>query len=291
MTDIDVLVAIRRHLPTLTKVERRIADKVLADATAASSLTISQLAQECDTSTASVIRLCRVLGFSGYKEFRLALAASSSREETARQLFRVDDAEIALDDEAADVVAKVAYQESRAIEDTANNLDLEALDAVVAAIRRAPRIDIYGAGSSGLTAQDLHLKLQRIGYPGLCWSDAHLALTSVAITTPDSVAIGISHTGATLETNQLLSLARDRGATTVAITNHPNSALGTLADHVLATSVQESRLRTGAMSSRLAQMAIIDFIIVRLRQDSFEVSGELLETTFRAIQGHRLGSH
>ncbi|MRG60000.1 SIS domain-containing protein [Agromyces sp. CFH 90414] len=285
----DVFVALRQRLPSLSKAERRIAEAIIEHPSLVVTSTITQLAEACDTSPASVARMCRAAGFAGYKEFRIAVAAANSREAAQRELFRVDDAEISPADSALDVVTKVAYQEARAIEETARGIDLVALDAVVDAIRSAPRIDIFGAGSSGLTAQDLQLKLHRIGIPGFCWSDAHLALTSVAITTPGSVAIGISHSGQTLETDQLLALARDRGAVTVAITNHPDSPVGRIADHVLTTSARESGIRTGAMSSRLAQMAIVDFILVRLVQQGFADAGDLLLRTYAAVQDHRIG--
>lgn len=285
----DVFITLRQRLPTLSKAERRVAEAVIEHPSLVVESTITQLAAACDTSPASVARMCRAAGFGGYKEFRITVAAANSREEAARELFKVADAEISPTDSIADLVAKVAYQEARAIEETAREIDVDALDAVVSAIRAAPRIDIFGAGSSGLTAQDLQLKLHRIGIPGFCWSDAHLALTSAAITTPGSVAIGISHTGATLETNQLIELAHDRGAVTVAITNHPDSPLGIAADHVLTTSARESGFRTGAMSSRLAQMAIVDFLVVRLVQQDFAGASESLHSTYQAVQKHRIG--
>ncbi|GAA1221221.1 MurR/RpiR family transcriptional regulator [Rhodoglobus aureus] len=285
----DALVTLEQRLPSLSKAERRVAESVLARPALVAESTITHLAELCETSPASVARMCRAAGFAGYKEFRIAVAAAHSREQTTREFFRVDDAEISLNDSIADLVSKVAYQETRAIEETARGINLDALDQVACAIAAAPRIDIFGAGSSGLTAQDLQLKLHRIGIPGFCWSDAHLALTSAALSTPGSVAIGISHTGATLEANQLVELARSRGATTVAITNHPNSPLAAKADHVLTTSARESGFRTGAMSSRLAQMAIVDFLIVLLVQRDFSGTSRHLRRTYDAIQGHRIG--
>ncbi|QTV80004.1 MurR/RpiR family transcriptional regulator [Microbacterium sp. NIBRBAC000506063] len=284
----DVFVALRQRMPSLSKSELRIAEFVLEHPSIVVESTITRLAELAQTSPASVARFCRNVGFGGYKEFRIAIAAANSREEAARELFRVDDAEIDAGDSALDLVTKVAYQEARAIEETARGLDLDALDAVVAAVREAPRIDVFGAGASGLTAQDLQLKLHRIGIPCFCWADAHLALTSFALTDVKSVAIGISHTGQTLETNQMLRLARERGATTVAITNFPDSPLASVADRLLVTSVRESRYRTGAMSSRLAQMAIIDFLVVRLLQGRIDSVGELLRRTYDAVQAHRL---
>lgn len=284
----DVFVSLRQRMPSLSKAEFHIAELVLDRPAVVVESTITRLAELAETSPASVARFCRAVGYAGYKEFRIAIAAANSREQAARELFRVDDAEIDANDSALDVVTKVAYQEARAIEETARSIDLDALDAVVAAIRTAPRIDVFGAGSSGLTAQDLQLKLHRIGVPSFCWTDAHLALTSFALTGPGSIAIGVSHSGQTLETHQMLTLARGRGATTVAITNYPDSPLAAVADQLLVTSARESRYRTGAMSSRLAQMAIVDFLVVRLLQGEIDRAGELLRLTYDAVQAHRL---
>ncbi|NLP83240.1 MurR/RpiR family transcriptional regulator [Microbacterium sp. CFH 90308] len=284
----DVFVSLRQRMPSLSKAENRIAQMVIDRPSIVVESTITRLAELADTSPTSVARFCRAVGFGGYKEFRIAIAAAHSREQAARELFRVDDAEIDAGDSALDVVTKVAYQEARAIEETARSLDLDALDAVVGAISTANRIEVFGAASSGLTAQDLHLKLHRIGVSSFCWSDAHLALTSAALTGPGDLAIAVSHSGQTLEANQILRLARDRGATTVAITNYPDSPLSELADHLLVTSARESRYRTGAMSSRLAQMAIVDFLVVRLLQGQIDRVGDLLRRTYDAVQGHRL---
>ena len=286
----DVFGSLRQKLPSLSNSERRIADTVLANPAVVVDCTINELAALCDTSQASVARFCRAVGFAGYKAFRIEIAAASSREQATRDHFRVADADIGPEDSALDVVTKVAYQEARAIEETARQLDLSALDTVVAAIRDAPRIDIFGAGSSGLTAQDLHQKLHRIGLTSYCWVDTHLALTSVAVGRPGCVAIGISHSGRTRESHQVLEVARASGATTVAVTNFPDSPIATVADLVLTTSARESRFRSGAMASRIAQMALVDFLVVRLLQGSLDTANESLRRTYDAVQSNRIES-
>jgi len=284
----DVLLALRQRIPTLSKAERRIAERILENPSIVIEGTIKELAVYCGSSQASVARLCQSVGFSGYRDFRMALASAVSREQADRDHFQVADADIDPVDSALDVVTKVAYQEARAIEETARALDLVALDRVVDAIRAAPRIDIFGVASSGLTGQDLHQKLHRIGFTSYCWTDTHLALTSVALSRPGCVAIGISHSGLSVETYHSLEVAKAAGATTVAITNFPESPLGTLADLVLATSARETRYRSGAMASRIAQMALVDFLVVRLLQGNYEAADESLRLTYDAVQAHRL---
>jgi len=284
----NALVAVRQLLPQLSGSSRRIAATIVEDPSIVVRSTITELAEACGTSTTSVARFCTRVGFDGYKGLRLAIASAHSRDEAARDLFRIDDAEIDLDDDAAEVVAKVAFQEARAVEETARHLDVAALDAAVAALRGAGRIVLYGAGSSGLTALDLHLKLTRVALPATHWSDAHLALTATALVGAGDVVLGVSHSGSTRETTELLHLARERGATTIAITNAPASAVAREADHVLATSAREPRYRTGAMSSRLAQLTIVDVLTVRLLQGDFDRASELLRRTYEAVDGHRV---
>lgn len=279
--------AIERSMPSLTASQRRIAEQVLADPTVVATSTIIQLAERTGTSQASVARFCRSAGFDGYTDFRIAAASACSREQAARERFKIADAEISTSDPIAQMVTKVAYQEIRAVEATLAELDLGALQMTATAIGAADRIDIFGIGSSGLTALDLQQKLHRTGFCSFCFTDQHLTLASVALSGPGNVAIGISHSGQTVETEQFLDLARTVGATTVAITNAPSSRVGSLADAVLATNAVEPRLRSGAMTSRLAQLAIVDVLLVRLVQMDFDRIEGTLRLTRQSVLGHR----
>lgn len=284
----DTLTRVSQNRPGLRPSEQRIADYVLATPAEANELTIGALSERTGVSVASVARFCNALGYSGYSEFRRELAATLSRRESERDKFGVSDADIAPEDAAHDVIAKIAFQEATAIQETAESLDTATLDAVVDAIVAAPRIDIYGSASSGLAAQDLQQKLHRIALTSFHWQDQHLALTSAAVLPAGSVAIGFSHSGLTLETSQALTLARKAGAVTVAVTNYPESPLGRQADLVLTTITRETRYRSGSMSSRMAQLAIVDFIFVRVAQRSYDTVFESLKATYGAVQAHRL---
>ncbi|MDN4613712.1 MurR/RpiR family transcriptional regulator [Leifsonia sp. F6_8S_P_1B] len=283
----DVLGAVRQAVPKLSTTEARIAEVILANPERVVELTISELSAICGASEATIARFCQGIGYTGYRQFRLAVAAATSREEAERERFALTQSEIDPGDDAREVVAKIAYQEATAIESTAKSLDVEELDRVVAAIVAAPRIDVYGSGSSGLTAQDLQQKLSRIGLTAFCSPDSHLALASAALQRPGNVAIGISHSGETIETTHALSVAHAAGATTVAITNFPASTLTEVSDHVLTTQARESRFRSGAMVSRIAQLALVDFLFVRVAQQLSDRVTEALRLTYEAVSAQR----
>ena len=105
------------------------------------------------------------------------------------------------------------------MEETAAQLDIEILHRVVDAIASAGRVDVYGVGASAFVAADLQQKLHRIGRVSFAWNDTHIMLTSAAVLGPGDVAVGISHTGATTDTVESLRVAREHGATTVALQN------------------------------------------------------------------------
>jgi DNA-binding MurR/RpiR family transcriptional regulator len=278
-------VRIRALLPSLAPAERRVAERVLADPTAVAASTISALARAGATSETTVLRFCRAVGFAGFPALRLALATERGRSEAdnGREL----GGDIVADDDLDDVVAKIAFADARAVEETAEQLDLDALHAVIEAIVAARRVDIYGVGASGFVALDLQQKLHRIGRIAFAWTDPHIALTSSALLTRGDVAVAISHSGTTRDTLDALALAHRNGATTIAVTNFPRSPLAGLADHVLTTAARETTFRSGATASRLAQLTVVDCVFVGVAQRTYRTSQRALRLTHDAVLDRR----
>ncbi len=280
----DILVVIRALLPSLARVEQRVAQQVLADPFGTAMQSISELATVCDTSATTVVRFCRAIGLRGYPELRIALAsaAAQSRSSAAGPVH-----DIILDDDPAAIVRKIAHADAMAVTDTAKHLDIDILIRIVGELAVARRIDIYGVGASGYVALDLQQKLQRIGKPAFAWPDPHMAITSAALLGPADVAVALSHTGTTADTIDALREAADNGAKTVAITNFPRSPITATASYVLLTAARETAFRSGAMTSRIAQLTVVDCLFVVLAQHELPNSTQALERTFEAAQAKR----
>ena len=277
---------VRAITPNLAPAEQRVAAAVVDDPAAVSAKTISELAAACRTSGTTVIRFCRAMGFPGYPELRLALAAAAQAgRETGWQDIGSD---IGPHDSLDDVIKKITHADARAVEETAAQLDTKALGAVVDAVVRARRIDIYGIGASAFVALDLQQKLYRIERIVYAWPDPHSALNSAALLRRGDVAIGISHTGTTADTVGSLALARDHEATTVAITNFPGSSIAGVADHVLTTAARETTFRSGAMASRIAALTVVDCLFVAVAQRNYKQTLRALERTYAAVKARGL---
>jgi len=232
-----------------------------------------------------VIRFCRALGFPGYPELRLALAAAAQAgRETGREDVGSD---IGPADPLDQVIKKISHADARAVEETGAQLSARTLKAVVDAVAGARRVDIYGVGASAFVALDLQQKLHRIELMAYAWPDPHIAVTSAALLRRGDVAIGISHTGMTSDTVGSLAEAREQQATTVAITNFPGSPIARVADHVLTTAARETTFRSGAMSSRIAALTVADCLFVAVAQRSYSQTLRTLERTHSAVNARR----
>ncbi|MEU0852265.1 MurR/RpiR family transcriptional regulator [Streptomyces flaveolus] len=281
------LAGIRAALPSLAPSERRVAEAVLADPAQASELSISALGKRADTSVATVMRFCRAIGITNYPQLRLALAAAAAREDARGGDRPAPGTDISATDTLDEIVRKIVYNEMHALEDTGAGLDVEVLGRAVDAVAGARRIDVFGVGASAFVGQDLHQKLHRIGHTAFVWTDRHAALTATALLGPGDVALAISHSGETEDTVEPLQVAAERGATTIALTNAPRSALAVSADLVLATCARETPFRSGATASRIAQLALIDCLFVGVAQRSFDATTAALEKTYGAVQRRR----
>jgi DNA-binding MurR/RpiR family transcriptional regulator len=280
-----LLAHVRAVMPNLAPAEQRVATAVVNDPGGVAAKTISELAGQCRTSGTTVIRFCRALGFPGYPELRLALAAAAQAgRETGWEDIGGD---IGPHDSLGEVVKKISHADARAVEETGAQLAPQVLGAVVDAVVGARRVDIYGVGASAFVALDLQQKLHRIELVAFAWPDPHVAVTSAALLGRGDVAIGISHTGRTADTVGSLAEARSRRATTVAITNFPGSPIARAADFVLTTAARETTFRSGAMASRIAALTVVDCLFVAVAQRNYQQTLRALERTYAAVRARR----
>lgn len=282
-----VLVDIRAALPSLPPSERRVARAILADPVGVAGWSMHRLAAEGDTSTTTVVRFYRRLGYQRHQDLRLDLTREVARETFAHAGDAEASGDIDRDDSLAEIVAKVARKEALSISDTAEALDVDALARAVAAVAAARRVDLFGVGASAFVGLDLQQKLVRIGRTALAWADPHSAWTSAVVLDADCVAVGVSHTGATAGTVRFLTLAARAGATTIAISNHADAPVARAADIVLTTAARESRLRPGALGSRIAQLMVADCLFTGVAQASYDRSITALAQTYAAVQSER----
>ncbi|MEU8157073.1 MurR/RpiR family transcriptional regulator [Micromonospora sp. NPDC048986] len=282
-----LLVRLRMEGPTMPEALAKIAEAILDDPETAAHASIVDLAERSGTSTATVTRFSRALGFKGYANLRVAVATETGRAEQARWETDIS-GDIAPEDPIGGVLDVITAADTRAIQATASGLDTAAVERVAAAIAAAGRVEIFGLGSSGTAGSEMAFRLERIRVPVRYRADTHTALTNAALLGPGDVAISLSHSGRTREAIEMLAEAADHGALTVAVTSYARSPLAEVADVVFTTSVHETTFRLAALSALHSQLLILDLIYVAVAQRTYERTTEALELTVRAVDAHRM---
>ena len=280
----DLLGEIAQQIPTFHASEQAIARVVLSNPHEVSRMNISRLAEFSQTSVASVVRFSKTIGYKGFPEFRLALVGELSRLEV-QEINSIElDGGITPRDTHLEIIRKISKADALAIQSTAERLDVATFSEIVDLWDKADSIGIIGVVSGSYVAMDLQAKLNRQGKKAFAWSDAHSALTSIALLKQGDVVVAISHSGATQDIVDVLASFKERGITTVLITNALRSAAGNVADHVLHTSARETTFRSGATASRIAQLTVVDCLCVALAQRNWHSTKAALDTSRAAVK-------
>jgi RpiR family carbohydrate utilization transcriptional regulator len=252
--DESILLTIRGLLPSLTAGEKKIGNYILRHPDEVVKFSITELAEACDVSDATIFRFCRKVGTEGYQDFKIALAKESVSPDSLVY------ADVIPEDSLVTMAEKIVEANVKALRDTLKVLDVEALDRALGAILAANRVQIYAVGGSGVAARELQFKLMQLGINANAFIDSQMQFISASLLANGDVGIAISHSGTKRHTVEALKLAKASGATTICITSHPASPVAEIADIKLCTSAWENLVHDDSPSVRNAQLALIDVI-------------------------------
>ncbi len=272
---------IRMMMPNLTPLEARVVDTVFGRRDFSDATSLKEVAENAGVSEAMVVKIAKKLGFAGYRDFRANVAG----------YVRLPGAEmhdeLSPDDTASEIIHKVFRASTQALEETLAIADVEAFERAADLIHAARQRDLYGVGGSAQIARDVSHKMLRIGVRTTVFDDAHMMAMSAGLLGPDDLAIGFSHTGATLVVLEALQLARRNGARTIAVTNYNGSPLAEVADVVLCSTARGSPLLGENAAARVAQLTILDAIFVLVAQRDYAKAERNLSRTKDAVRGKR----
>lgn len=269
-----------------TNSEEKIADYIIEYSDEVYHMTSEELAKATKTSPASVIRFSKKLGYEGFQELKIAIAQDSIDSEDGEQ--DKSSEEITTHDDVKEIIEKICLENIKAIKETASLLDEKSLDKATNILSKAKNINIFGVGSSFLVGEEFRNKLIRINMPVNLYKDSYLQLVSASNMGIDDVALGISHSGRTEETYNLLKAAKKSGARIISITKYGDNPISELADISIYTTEVERELRMGAMASRVAQLTVIDILFVNLIKKNYEAFMDLIALNSEIIDDMRM---
>lgn len=242
--------ALRLHRAGLPEAEARVADAILGDPTLVTNESVSDLASRAGSSTATVVRLCRRVGFEGFYRFKIALAeeAGMTRQFGHPELMSTD---------ATAVLEHAMVADARDVVEAVSLLQPSAVDEAVDAMVNATDVLFAGVGTSGPLAQLGALRFLVLGIHATAIQDVQAQDLAARLLRPGSACVLISHTGSSKETLGIARSARAAGAITIAITSFARSPLAKACDIVLSTGNRNDPRTLELFTSRVVHVSLL----------------------------------
>ncbi len=271
-----MLTEIQSAVATLSPAERTVADWVLAHPRGVTEATIADVARETGVSEPTVVRFCRSIGARGFRDLKLRLAESVGRRQSLAH------SDVATDDDVQTTVRKVMDRSIHALQDVRETCSSMPFEAAVEAMAAARQIVFVGLGASGDVARDACQKFFRLGLPCATATDAPAILQYGAIAGSSDLFVAISRSGRWRSLATAMQRAADTGAAVVALTSQ-GSTLARLATHTFRVDVEEDANLYTPMSSRLAQLTVLDALQVALALRLGDAADKRLRASKQAI--------
>lgn len=286
MTNIEVKV--KSVFDQLSNAERNAAQYFLNNANSIFDKPIAVLAKESQTTQAAWVRFCKSLGFKGLKELKksffvqIQMPASENTHENYTVYSDINGYK-----SVEEISTNVMQSGICAITDTVKLIDSATMEKAAKAIMKAHSVKLFGVSASALVAEDFYYKLLRIGKNACFSKDSHVQLTYAANISPADAAVIISHSGATAEIIEILDTVKKRGAVGIAVTRFSKKNYLNNADIILYSSAPEIYRRSGAMSSRIAQLTVIDVLFSTIAHQNYRAIEKNLEQSYRSCLVHK----
>ncbi len=236
-------------------------------------LKLGEVSEKTLTSNATIVRFCQELGFTGFPDFKIALA---------------NEAELYKGTENTDAIKDFSYSEHyeaivKSLKMTELANDKLAINTLVDRIKHSDQVNLFAVGETNIVAQDFQLKLIRIGFHANANTDIHTQHFLASHSTNKTVAIGISYSGTSKSVFKTLKLAKENGATTFLISK-PGLPKPTYVDYMIRCSATESGSRVFSTTSRFSILFLLDVVYHEIIATDQEYYQDLLKQT-RIIKG------
>lgn len=291
MIYIDVPNRIAEKYSKMTKAEKRIADYFMSQGGDLQLVSITELAEQCKVADSTIFRFCKMLGYKGYNDFKLALAKeqgsvmrTSGRPEGELDVY----SSITRDDDIPTTGQKLKTMYHAAMEQTLELLKPESVALAARILKKSERVYCLGQGGSLITAMEAWVRFSTVARGFTTIQDTHLQMITASLLTEDDTVWFFSYSGATKDMVEVLTLAKERGARIIVVTRYAKSPATQYADVVLICGSNESPLQSGTIVAKVALLMVVDMVYQEYIRLEAEVSEENRDITVKSITNRLL---
>lgn len=270
----DILTVIQENMHTFSKGQKRIANYILTAYDKAAFMTASRLGKKVSVSESTVVRFAAELGYDGYPDMQRSLQKMIRNRLTSVQ--RIEVANDRMGDQ--DLLSMVLQSDVEKIRLTLEELDRDVFEQAVDAIVDARKIYIMGVRSSAAisTFLSFYLNLLFDNVVAVSANTASEVFENLLRVGEGDVVIGVSFPRYSSRTVQAINFARDRGATTVAITDSDASPLAPISKYTLKARSDMASF----VDSLVAPLSLVNALLVAVSRKK----NEDLTHTFQMLE-------
>ncbi|MCK9376971.1 MAG: MurR/RpiR family transcriptional regulator [Syntrophobacterales bacterium] len=270
------LIRLRGLYPSLKTALQKVADVILRQPEMAIYASVNEVAAVAHVSEATVMRFCRILGFKGFQDFKIALAREMVIPSTRFH------EEVSHEGDGA-LISKVFQTNTAALQDTLEILEIEAIEAAVQLLTNSRQVLVIGVSGSGPAVAYAGNRFLLLGIKAFMYTDFYLMLMAASLLSQDDVVLAISNSGTTREIVETVRVAQEKGARVMCITNNSLSPLARICAPALVTASREMSLPEEAVASLVCQITILDALSASMSQSLSAQAQETLAKMEKAM--------
>ena len=270
----SALLRMRKIKDDVSPTQKIILDYIIENPHKVTKMSIRDLAHNTYASSSTIVRLCRLVGFDGFIELKQAILVDLATLESYDSNKDIEES-----NSIDQIISKVTESNINSLKETKAIIDEKTIETCIDLLAKSRNVIIFGIGSSYCVGEDMFLKLLRINHPCQLSEDLHSQRVMAKNSTNDDVALIFSYSGETKEMIESLKLCKENNTPTIAVTRYAKTPISNNADYVLYVSAAEPLFRKGAMSSRIAQLNIIDILYTGLVNREYDYSMKQLVST------------
>lgn len=235
--------------------EKEIFDNILCESEKNDNIKILDIARNNFTSTSRIIRICKILGLSGFAELKHIL---KNNDEILDEFVNSD----------RDCVTNIAIGRMRKeINETFFGLDSELIEEAANLIINARKVCIFGGGHNTEVTEGIFRNLSLLNINAQQYNESYFMYNISQTLTSDDVVIVLSMSGETTHIVQSAGKAMKNGAKIISLTGPGKNKLNSFADVKLtsfATKIPESNFDVRSrVSMKMVLHIVLETIIIK----------------------------
>lgn len=250
------------------------------------SLSITELANRSSVSQTTVYNFVKKLGFEGFQDFKIKIAANQNDSTPKKSLSAYGD--ITSTDSPQHVAEKIINSNQTALESLKYYLDSATLESSLEKILKSNSLTFFGQGGSTVVAYDAYHKFLRSSFHCNYIADYHMQISYATKLNSSDCAFLFSHSGETKETIHLARLLRDNGVSIISMTGNPNSPLVEFSDSIFVIHSDESKFRTESLTSRILYLTVLDILYTLVMYSDEDSNYDALEQIRKVLNSRRI---